>query len=189
MALADGWQDRHRLRRMSEGYVVREPRIDEAKALAAVHVQAWKEAYTGILPEQLWNESAMQTRVNSWRQMLGDQAHRKRTRVAELDGVIVGIAQVGDPREDDVDVDVELYMMYLLAEHQGNGTATRMLSELLGQKSASLWVLEDNPRAHAFYAKHGFAADGTRQDLGEDHGAGGLRGIIEIRMVRDARTS
>ena len=42
-------------------------------------------------------------------------------------------------------------------------------------ESAALWVADPNPRAHAFYRKHGFVADGTAQV--ED-------GVREIRMVR-----
>jgi hypothetical protein len=30
-------------------------------------------------------------------------------------------------------------------------------------ESAGLWVADPNPRAHAFYRKHGFVADGTAQ--------------------------
>ena len=43
------------------------------------------------------------------------------------------------------------------------------------EESAALWVADPNPRAQAFYRKHGFVADGTAQV--ED-------GVREIRMVR-----
>ena len=41
--------------------------------------------------------------------------------------------------------------------------------------SAALWVADPNPRAQAFYRKHGFVADGTV--MVDD-------GVREIRMVR-----
>ena len=44
--------------------------------------------------------------------------------------------------------------------------------------SAALWVADPNPRAQAFYRKHGFVADGTVQV--DD-------GVREIRMVRTIR--
>ncbi|NDK32388.1 GNAT family N-acetyltransferase [Nesterenkonia haasae] len=169
---------------MSPDFTVRHPKLHEAEGIASVHVKAWEEAYSGIFPEQFWNEESYQRRLNSWRQMLADQAHRARTRVTEVDGTIVGMAQIGPPHEEDVDVEHELYMMYLLAEHQGSGASSAMLEELLNNKSASLWVLKDNPRAQAFYRKHGFEPDGEEIDLGEDEGSGALRGIVEIRMVR-----
>ena len=43
-------------------------------------------------------------------------------------------------------------------------------------ESAALWVADPNPRAQAFYRKHGFVADGESQV--ED-------GVREIHMVRD----
>ena len=39
----------------------------------------------------------------------------------------------------------------------------------------ALWVADPNPRAQAFYRKHGFVADGSAQVEG---------GVREIRMVR-----
>ena len=43
------------------------------------------------------------------------------------------------------------------------------------EESVALWVADPNPRAQAFYRKHGFVADGTAQVEG---------GVREIRMVR-----
>ncbi|WP_191090016.1 GNAT family N-acetyltransferase [Nesterenkonia ebinurensis] len=172
---------------MSSEYTIRHPRMDEAQELAAVHVTCWEQAYSGILPDQFWNEQALQRRIDSWRQMLADPAHRARTRVAEVDGEVIGIAQIGPPREDDLDVEHELYMIYLLAEHHGCGAAEDMLTELLNDKSASLWVLRDNPRALAFYRRYGFESDGVEKDLGDDRGAEALSGIVEIRMVRGSK--
>jgi ribosomal protein S18 acetylase RimI-like enzyme len=169
---------------MSGDYTIRHPQLHEAEGLAHVHIKAWKQAYEGILPDQFWNEDSYQRRLNSWRQMLADQAHRARTRVVEVDGAVVGMAQIGPPREDDVAVEHELYMIYLLTEHQGSGASSEMMEELLHHKSASLWVLKNNARALAFYRKHGFEPDGTEKDLGEDEGAAALAGIVEIRMVR-----
>ena len=60
-------------------------------------------------------------------------------------------------------------------------TTARALGERLVEavidaavKSAALWVADPNPRAHAFYRKHGFVPDGTAQDEG---------GVREIRMA------
>ncbi len=48
------------------------------------------------------------------------------------------------------------------------------------EESVALWVADPNPRAQAFYRKHGFVADGTVQV--ED-------GVREIRMVRGMQHS
>lgn len=170
---------------MSKDYEIRHPRMDEAKEIAAVHIKSWEQAYAGQLPERFWDESAYEQRVESWREMLANPAHRARTRVVESAGDIVGFAQIGPPREDDIEVEHELYAIYLLEEHQGTGAAEELISELLNDKSASLWVFKDNPRAQAFYRKYGFESDGAETDLGEERDSDSLRGICEIRMVRE----
>jgi hypothetical protein len=52
-----------------------------------------------------------------------------------------------------------------------------LLNAAIGDAAASLWVLRDNPRARAFYRKHGFVENGMCKT--EPHFE-----IDEIRMVR-----
>jgi GNAT superfamily N-acetyltransferase len=71
---------------------------------------------------------------------------------------------------------LHLYVLYVLAADHGSGAGAALLDAVVGpQESAALWVADPNPRAHAFYRKHGFVPDGTMQV--ED-------GVREIRMVR-----
>jgi hypothetical protein len=53
-----------------------------------------------------------------------------------------------------------------------------LLDAAIGDRPASLWVLDDNPRAREFYRRNGFAPDGAEK-LDERWGS-----IREIRMVR-----
>lgn len=39
-----------------------------------------------------------------------------------------------------------------------------LLDAAIGDAGAFLWVAADNPRAHAFYRRNGFAADGEAQN-------------------------
>lgn len=172
---------------MNSPLAVREPREDEAPALAHVHVRSWEQAYSGIMPEHFWDGHALATRTESWQQMLADPQQRSNTRVAEANGAVVGLAQVGPPRDDDVDVDCEVHLIYLLDEHYGSGAASDMLTELLTDESACLWVLKSNQRAQAFYRKHGFEPDGEEIDLGGGRSGSALAGILEIRMTRPSR--
>lgn len=173
---------------MNSSLTVREPQEGDAAQIAQVHVTAWKQAYSGLLPERFWDDQALANRIQLWTDVIADDDHRSCARVAELAGKIIGIAMAGVPRDDDVDGATELFLMYLLAEHYGSGAADALLHEVLGEESASLWVFAENARAQAFYRKHGFTADGAETDLGEEEHDGDLRGIREIRMVRQART-
>ena len=66
------------------------------------------------------------------------------------------------------------------ADH-GTGAGPTLLNAVLdSEESVALWVADPNPRAQAFYRKHGFVADGTTQVEG---------GVREIRMVRGMQHS
>jgi ribosomal protein S18 acetylase RimI-like enzyme len=70
----------------------------------------------------------------------------------------------------------QLYVLYVQAADHGTGAGLALLDAVVDPKeSAALWVADPNPRAQAFYRKHGFVADGTAQV--ED-------GVREIRIVR-----
>ena len=73
---------------------------------------------------------------------------------------------------------VELTTLYLRAARHGSGLGQELLDAVLGDRPASLWVAEDNPRARRFYARNGFAPDGARQTLAL------WEGLVEVRLVR-----
>ncbi len=105
------------------------------------------------------------------------------TWVAEVGGDIVGFAASGRPPDGDAPPDCRrLYAIYLLAAHYGSGAGQALLDAALGRAAASLWILEDNPRARAFYERNGFRADGAAKD--DDSWGEPIR---ELRLVRTAR--
>ena len=101
--------------------------------------------------------------------------------VAYDDGTPVGLAAGGAPQHTVAPAPVELYMVYTLERAHGSGAGQLLLDAVIGKQAAFLWVLEDNPRAQAFYAKNGFARDGARDVLAED-----WHKLPEVRMVRSA---
>jgi GNAT superfamily N-acetyltransferase len=65
----------------------------------------------------------------------------------------------------------------VLPSAQGTGLADLMMERLVGTEPASLWVLDGNVRAEAFYRRHGFARDGAEKQHPPT-------GTTEVRMVR-----
>jgi L-amino acid N-acyltransferase YncA len=99
-----------------------------------------------------------------------------RVAVAERDGELVGIAMSGPPLDAGVAWARQLYVLYVYAADHGTGVGPALLEAVVDpEESVALWVADPNPRAQAFYRKHGFVADGTAQVEG---------GVREIRMVR-----
>ncbi|MHA7200304.1 GNAT family N-acetyltransferase [Arthrobacter alkaliphilus] len=72
-------------------------------------------------------------------------------------------------------------VLYTLRRVHGLGVGQALVDAVIGNSAAFLWVLEDNPRAQAFYRKNGFRPDGTRELLPPE-----WHELPEIRMVRAA---
>ncbi len=71
---------------------------------------------------------------------------------------------------------MHLYVLYLLAEHHGTGAGTNLLHAVIDpDEVTTLWVADRNPRAQAFYRKHGFEPDGGSKLEG---------GVVDLRMIR-----
>jgi len=159
-------------------FTLRAPAPEDAPRIAEVHVQSWRETYTGLVPERFFGNDARQARLRLWTTLLADPAGRGRIRVAEVDGAIVGFAGVGRPEETEPSRDLALHMLYVLKAHHGSGAGQALFDAVLGEEPAQLWVAEANPRAIHFYERNGFRADGaTLTDPA-------LEDLREIRMVR-----
>jgi len=111
---------------------------------------------------------------------LAAQGEDYRMRAALVDGEIVGFVGSGPAREDDAPRARELYFIYLLDQFHGTGIGQQLFDAAVDEgEELYLWVAEDNPRAHRFYARNGFALDGASHVepfLGEE--------LTEVRFVR-----
>ncbi len=87
--------------------------------------------------------------------------------VADENGRIVGFVSAGDSRDEPGKG--ELFAIYVLPGAWGSGAGPALMETALvalrGYPSATLWVLEDNPRARRFYEREGWILDGTRRDV------------------------
>ena len=168
---------------MKSQVVVRRPHPKDVTALARVHVETWRETYRGLMRDEVLDDpSFIQRRERFWAAVLTDDRFRDHgIAVAERDGDVVGLALAGLPTDDDVTWAKQLYALYTYAAVHGSGAGSALLAAVLEpQASAGLWVADPNPRAQAFYRKHGFVPDGRSKV--ED-------GVREIRMVRPSTPS
>lgn len=138
---------------------VRRAVASDANGIACVHVQAWREAYTHLLPEETLAALQEGPRADRWREIISDDATH--VWVALDEGVIVGWVSTSAGRDDDVPHPLELEGIYVLSSHYGSGTGQALLDASIHQHPAYLWMAVDNPRAHAFYRRNGFRHAGT----------------------------
>jgi GNAT superfamily N-acetyltransferase len=162
---------------VSSELIVRAARGRDAEQMARVHVRCWQETYRGLMPDAVLDDPGfLGARERMWTRILTDERYRaNRVAVAERDDALVGIAMSG-PAEDAKAWTRQLYVLYVYAAEYGSGAGSALLEAVIDPgEPATLWVADPNPRAQAFYRKHGFVADGTAKV--ED-------GVREIRMAR-----
>jgi GNAT superfamily N-acetyltransferase len=140
--------------------------VQDAAAIAHVHVQSWLTTYKAIVPEEYLASLNEAERVPRWQEWL---TRNNSVFVAEIEGKIVGFAGGGAIRGPLAAYDAELYTIYLLEEVQGRGIGRDLLRSVAGAlvgkdyTSMLVWVLEQNP-AVRFYEKTG-AEHVTRKQI------------------------
>lgn len=164
--------------------VIREATQADAEALGRMHWAAWREAYSGLLPAEYWTPEGESARIEGWRRDLEQAWPGSLVVLGIRDAQVVGCAGAGPSKPNPTAGaplrDQELHAIYVRESEYGSGLSSRLLETVLPQATpAQLWVFEANPRARAFYAKHGFAPDGARHVFGPD-----LGDQPEIRLVR-----
>lgn len=171
-------------------YYVREAERADLPGVLAMKLASWRETYGALRDEDFFAraEATLDEQVEHWAGQL-----RRGTTVwlaEDLTDRIVGMASLERPEPDisgTPDSSAQLRTLYVLAEAQGTGVADALLRAALGavdpRDSATpdvvLTVLENNPRAIAFYRRHGFEIVGEPVDM-----TGPWAGLREIRMVR-----
>lgn len=147
---------------------IREAVIEDAAAIAEVHVASWRWAYGELLPAETLDGLDIAEREAGWFDVLASEDPRDRIMVAEGRNGLVGFAHIGATRDDDAPAGTgELFAIYLAEHEAGSGLGTNLLArstEALREEGfgrATLWVLKTNERARRFYGREGWAWDGT----------------------------
>jgi ribosomal protein S18 acetylase RimI-like enzyme len=169
---------------------IRRAGASDAPLLAQVHVDSWRAAHRGLVPDSFLRDFTYERREKAWGQFLEEDVEE--TYLAEVEGRAAGILTVGAARDADLDVGPtgEIWGIYVAPAYWGRGIGRTLLQEgerlLLsrGNRDAVLWVLEGNAVARRFYEAAGYGPDGAvksvelgvplravryRKTLGPDH--------------------
>lgn len=146
---------------LPDGVLLRLATPDDAAAAARMHRECWREAYATMADADLL--AARLSNAETWEGTWREQVEHGPPRVLAVHGgEPIGFAVAG-PARDPGPVDTELLALYVRRAWWGTGVGQALLDEVVGDRSCTLWVLEANLRARAFYARNGFAADGSRE--------------------------
>ena len=140
----------------------------DARAIARIHVDGWREGYRGLMPAAVLAALSVDERERQWNEWLGPGAESSTT-VAEAGDRIGGFCTVITPaRESDpADRIAEITALYVAPSEWRTGAGRALLAATLDRLRTAAWrtaflhVLEGNARAFAFYERFGFTLDGT----------------------------
>lgn len=166
---------------------IRVASTDDCRAMATVHVASWQAAYAGILAPEFLAGLSIERREEAWRNVLA--AGNSELLVACDGSAVLGFASFGPSRDADAPAGRgELWALYVHPRNWSSGAgrelwrAAHARLRARGFSSISLWVLEQNARAIAFYSTAGFSVEYGSQ---KEFELGGTK-VREVRMVHAA---
>jgi len=137
---------------------VRGATIEDAFAIASVHVLTWHGSYRGIVADEYIESLTIEEGEEVWRERLGFAGPMGMlVLVAEgSQSGIFGFASGGPNREANLAFDAEMYALYVRPESQHRGAGRALVRSLAagligrGYHALAVAVLARNP-ARAFY--------------------------------------
>ncbi len=149
----------------------RRARPSDVAAIARVHVDAWRAAYAGLVPQAHLDALSVENRRKLWERLIRTPPDpRHATFVSARGDAVLGFADAGPARGGELDPDRvgEVTSIYLRPDVVGTGLGRALMAHALrhlarrGFREAVVWVLEGNERARRFYRAAGFVEDGGR---------------------------
>lgn len=160
---------------------IRRARAGDAAAIARVHVETWRAAYAGCVPDDYLVRMTERGQAFFWRKHLSRRRPDAAVLVAEVSmpeqaagDVVVGFGSCGRRRSSDLPYTGEVYTLYVAQDWQGRGVGRKLLGELFrtlddgGLPDCLIWVLAANP-ARFFYERMGGRRAAERQDAFAGH--------------------
>jgi GNAT superfamily N-acetyltransferase len=141
---------------------VREATRADAAAIARLHLDNWRVAYRGIVPDEVLDGITAVSRFLHWDGVLADPDGAEFVYVAaDAGGRLLGVASGGLELGGDPRYRGELYVLHVRSDMQGCGVGRslmRAVAERLaegGTTTLLVWMLRENEPARRFYAALG----------------------------------
>lgn len=160
---------------------IRKVRLGDEKTLAYIQTESWKAAFAQIVPADLLEKCTELARAeNMYAKLLHE--NKGNGYILKVDDQPHCIAYWDATREKEMPEYAELICIHSLQDRWHQGYGSQMMEHVLedikrvGFEKVMLWVFEENTRAISFYKKHGFVANGKRQEA---------LGSIEVMYEKD----
>ena len=138
---------------------------EDAASVGHIHVESWKVAYRGIMPDDVIARTDLAYRTRFWSERIADPEWP--VFVIEENGQRVAFCQMvpsRDPDDDPTRVG-HITSIHVLPHLRGRGHGRALVDHVLaefqrrGFSEVTLWVLEQNSPARKFYERYGFRQD------------------------------
>jgi GNAT superfamily N-acetyltransferase len=146
--------------------VIRIARLEDAPAIAAVHVRGWRVAYRDYFPHDFLDGMSVVRRAEQWITWLADPLQA--TAVYETELGVVGFVNVGASRDADADSTTgELMSIYVEPSVWRRNIGRELVAWATVAAVArewttmTLWTLADNRGTRTFYERCGWSLDGA----------------------------
>ncbi|WP_346886640.1 GNAT family N-acetyltransferase [Clostridium sp. UBA4395] len=171
-------------------YNIRYATIDDAKILGEIHSKSWKDAYRGIVSNEILDNITPSKREIYFKKALSEKWEEDA--IIFKEDVPIGLICIGKCRDDDKkELSGEIWGIYLLPQYWSMGVGSELIrwgmNELRKRsyKEITLWVLEENIRARRFYEKIGFYHDGTVKEINIGKKLKEYRYVKEIEQLKE----
>jgi len=149
--------------------VIRRAETADAETVARIHVESWHVAYRGIMPDDVIARTDLAYRTAFWTERIADREWP--VFLLEEDGAGVAFCQMIPTRDADDDPTRvgHITSLHVLPHLRGRGHGRLLLEHVVGEfrrrgyTEVTLWVLEQNAKARAFYERMGFRLDQARK--------------------------
>ena len=112
---------------MIETIRLRPAKPGDARAIGRIHVETWRAAYPGMVPDQTLIGMTVDGKAAAWRRALERGAKREITLIAEAEEGPVGFASAGPNRDSMLPFAGEVQTLYVLPDWQNQGIGRLLL--------------------------------------------------------------
>jgi ribosomal protein S18 acetylase RimI-like enzyme len=166
---------------------IRDAGVEDARALAELHVRSWRAAYRGFIADAVLRSLSVEDREAMWSELLSAERSDSFTLLLPgAAGTLAGFCSIALPsRDSDAESDTaEVAAIHIAPASCRRGVGSDLLTASIERlrdgpwHSVTAWVFADNANARAFFWRRGFVIDGSEKVYAE-HG-----GATEIRLRR-----
>lgn len=147
--------------------------LPDAAPIAQVHVETWRSAYAGIVPDAYLVGMTVPGQTRAWQRHITARGWAGSVLVADVpeagEHSVVGFGSCGTLRGESVPYKAEIYTLYVSPDWQGQGIGRALLGGLFEAllrsdlTSVFLWVLSDNPSRFFYEAMGGLRVAERRE--------------------------